>query len=196
MKNYGILLRYAFLIAVMLGSVHFADAQNRQVLAKAESVTGDRFPFAVRTAKGANIFAAERPSMAMLSAIDRGLTNLFTVSRKNRYNRRLNYSDYTVFIAKADRDKDSQGKYSPDVAVGAGQYAGTDYDQGGFIYAAGMVVAYNPAAFVIADHKKDFNRVSDVVRFEGEHLVLYHNDRRRYSETADHSKGGGHPILQ
>ena len=135
-------MRYAFLILVMFGAVHFADAQNRQVLAKAESVTGDRFPFAVRTAKGANIYAAERPSMAMLSAIDKGLTDLFAVSRKNRYSRRLSYSDYTIFIAKADRTKDRQGKYSPDVAVGAGQYAGTDYDQGGFIYAAGMVVAY------------------------------------------------------
>ena len=34
------------------------------------------------------------------------------------------------------------------------------------------------------------------VRFEGEHIVLYQNDRRRYQETADHSRGGGHPILQ
>ena len=101
-----------------------------------------------------------------------------------------------MFIAKADREKDSQGKYSPDIAVGAAQYAGTDYDQGGYIYAAGMVIAFNPSAFVIADHKSDLNRVSDVVRYEGEHLVLYHNDRRRYQQTADHSKGGGHPILQ
>jgi hypothetical protein len=34
------------------------------------------------------------------------------------------------------------------------------------------------------------------VRYEGEHLVLYHNDRRRYQRTFDHSKGGSHPILQ
>lgn len=180
----------------LAGLVQIANGQNRQVLAKAESVTGDRFPIAIRTARGANIYAIAQPSTAMLYAIDQGLTDLFAVARKNRYSRRLNYSDYTVFIAKADRDKDSQGKYSPDVAVGAAQYAGTDYDQGGYIYAAGMVVAFNQAAFVIADHKKDFKRVSDVVRYEGEHLVLYHNDRRRYSQTADHSKGGGHPILQ
>ncbi len=186
----------AFLLTLAFGAADVANAQNRQILAQAESVTGDRFPFTVRTARGANIYAAERPSAAMLSAIDYGLTDLFTVARKNRYSRRLNYSDYTVFIAKADRDKDSQGKYSPDVAVGAAQYAGTDYDQGGYIYAAGMVVGFNQPAFVIANHKKDFKRVSDVVRFEGEHLVLFHNDRRRYNETADHSRGGGHPILQ
>jgi hypothetical protein len=38
-------------------------------------------------------------------------------------------------------------------------------------------------------------RITDVVRYEGEHIVLYHNDRRKYRQTADHSKGGGHPIL-
>ena len=108
----------------------------------------------------------------------------------------MNYSDYTVFIANADRDRDSSGRYSPDIAVGAAQYAGTDYDQGGYIFAAGMVVSFSPMTFVIAEHTRDLNRVSDVVRYEGEHLVLYYNDRRRYSQTADHSRGGGHPILQ
>ena len=183
-------------LAITVGLVRTVAGQNQRVLAEAQRVTGDQFTVAIRTPKGANVFAVSRPSAAMLAAIDQGLRDLFAVARRNRYNRRLNYSDYTVFIARADRDRDSQGKYSPDIAVGAGQYAGTDYDQGGYIYAAGMVVAFNPAAFVIADHKRDLKRVSDVVRFEGEHLVLYHNDRRRYSQTADHSKGGGHPILQ
>ena len=196
MKNYNFLIRTMLLAVIVFGGGLFAYAQNRQVLAKAESVTGDRFPIALRTPKGASIFAAVQPSQPMLSAIDKGLTDLFAVARKNGYRNNLNYSDYTVFIAKADREKDSQGKYSPDIAVGAAQYAGTDYDQGGYIYAAGMVIAFNPSAFVIADHKSDLNRVSDVVRYEGEHLVLYHNDRRRYQQTADHSKGGGHPILQ
>jgi hypothetical protein len=132
----------------------------------------------------------------MLNAIDKGLTDLFTVARKNGYSRRLNYSDYSIYIGNADRTKDRDGNYSPDIAVGAAQYAGTDYDQGGFIYAAGMVIAYNPMSFVIAEHTSNTSRVSDLVRFEGEHLVLYHNDRRRYAATADHSRGGGHPILK
>jgi hypothetical protein len=132
----------------------------------------------------------------MLAAIDKGLTDLFAVARKNGYSRRLNYSDYTVFIARPDRTKDSAGAYSPDIAVGAAQYAGSEYDQGGYIYAAGMVVSFNPGAFVIAENSRDLNRVSDVVRYEGEHIVLYHNDRRRFQQTADHSRGGGHPVLQ
>ena len=174
-----------------------SDTQaQRGAIAQAQRITGDRFAFSGRTPRGANIYSVRQPSRPMLSAIDRGLTDLFAVARKNGYGRRLNYSDYTIYIANADRNRDSSGRYSPDIAVGAAQYAGTDYDQGGFVYAAGMVIGYNPMSFVIAEHTQDLNRVSEVVRYEGEHLVLYHNDRRRYSQTADHSQGGGHPILR
>lgn len=184
------------LALITVGLTRPADAQNRRALAEAQRVTGDRFTIATRTPRGANIYAVTRPNAAMLNAIDKGLMDLFAVARKNRYTRRLSYSDYTVFIAKPDREKNADGNYSPDIAVGAAQYAGTDYDKGGYIYAAGMVISNEPAAFVIGEHKRDLSRVSDIVRFEGEHLVLYHNDRRRYSQTADHSRGGGHPILQ
>jgi hypothetical protein len=188
-----ILLTTVFAVTALVSGV---SAQNRQVVSKAQRITGDRFAVSIRTPRGANVVAVRNPSAAMLSAIDRGLTDLFAVARKNGYGRRLSYGDYTIFIANADRTSDSAGKYSPDIAVGAAQYAGTDYDKGGYVFAAGMVIAFNPLTFVIAEHTRDFNRVSDVVRYEGEHLVLYHNDRRRYSQTADHSQGGGHPILQ
>lgn len=188
------LLSIVFLVVSVMTVASFG--QGRGAIAEAQRITGDRFGFATRTSRGANIYSVRRPSAAMLSAIDQGLTNLFAVARKNGYSRRLNYSDYTIFIANADRNKNAAGQYSPDIAVGAAQYAGTDYDHGGYVYAAGMVVSFNPMTFVIAEHTRDFNRVSDVVRYEGEHLVLYYNDRQRYSQTADHSRGGGHPILQ
>ncbi len=186
----------AAVITVVLGVSQFAAGQNRKVLAEAQRITGDRFAVSGRTARGANVYAVKQPSANMLRAIDQGLTDLFAVARKNGYRSRLSYSDYSIFIANADRGRDSQGQYSPDIAVRSAQYAGTVYDQGGYIYAAGMVIAYNPCAFVVAEHSRNFQRVSNIVRYEGEHLVLYHNDRRRYSETADHSRGGGHPILQ
>jgi hypothetical protein len=124
------------------------------------------------------------------------LADLFAAARRNGYSRHLNYSDYSVYIGRADRTRDSTGQYSPDIAVGAAQYAGSKYDQGGYIYAAGMVVSFAPSAFVIAEHTTDFARISNVVRYEGEHIVLYYNDRQRYAQTADHSRGGGHPIFQ
>jgi hypothetical protein len=186
-----------FILAVIgLASVEAVSAQSRSLSAAAARVTGDRFSYSAKTPKGAKVYAVSKPSAAMLNAIDSGLTDLFAVARKNRYKKRLKYSDYTIFIAKADRTKDANGSYSPDIAVGAAQYAGTEYDKGGYIYAAGMVLDAPGMAFVIADHTKDLSRVSRVVRYEGEHLVLYQNDRRRFNETLDHSKGGGHPILQ
>lgn len=186
----------AALFTLIFGIYHSASAQNRTVLNEAKRITNDNFTYSARTSKGASIYSVNKPSAAMLTAIDKGLTDLFAVARKNGYGKRLNYSDYTIFIARPDRTKSADGQYSPDIAIGAAQYAGTEYDKGGYIYVAGMIVALNPCAFVIAEHSKNVDRVADVVRFEGEHLVLYHNDRRRYSETADHSKGGGHPILQ
>jgi hypothetical protein len=183
------------ILVLLAGSVVFADAQS-SVVARAQQITGDRFTVRVTTPGGANVYAVKQPSEAMLDAIDDGLSDLIAVARKNRYRRKLNPSDYTIFIGKADRQKNAIGNYSPDIAVGARQYAGTVYDQGGYIYAAGMIVSNNPLAFVIAEHTKDFNRVRDVVRYEGEHLVLYHNDRQRYMQTRDHSQGGSHPILQ
>jgi hypothetical protein len=190
-----ILQTICVIVLAVFGIASEVPAQ-RGALAQAQRITGDRFAFSGRTPRGANIYSVRQPSRPMLSAIDRGLGDLFAVARKNGYGRRLNYSDYTIYIANADRNRDSSGRYSPDIAVGAAQYAGTDYDQGGFVYAAGMVIGYNPMSFVIAEHSQDLNRVSEVVRYEGEHLVLYHNDRRRYSQTADHSQGGGHPILR
>jgi hypothetical protein len=194
-----LLLSFGLAFAFMFSGILSAAGQNRDdraVITAAERVTRDRFTVAVLTPKGARVYAVRNPSAQMLSAIDRGLTDLFAVARKNRYGRRLAYTDYVIFIANPDRQKNYEGNYSPDIAVGAAQYAGGLYDKGGYIYAAGMVIGYNPCAFVIGEHTRDFNRVSEVVRFEGEHLVLYHNDRQRFNETADHSQGGGHPILR
>ncbi len=196
MKNTAIFISAIFAIVLILGTENSANAQNRLVLAKAQNISGDKFGVSAKTSKGAFVYAVNKPSAAVSTAIDKGLSDLFAVAKNNKYSARLNYSDYSIFIAKADRTKDSAGKYSPDIAVPAGQYAGSGYDQGRFIYAAGMVIAYTPCAFLIAEHTKDLSRISDVVRYEGEHLVLYHNDRQRYNDTADHSKGGGHPILQ
>jgi len=196
MNKKSLLLSAALMIVIFGGYSQNLLAQNSKVLAKAQSITGDRFTIAARTPRGAAVYAVNRPSAAILNAIDKGLTDLFAVARKNRYRNRLLYTDYTIYIARADRTKDSAGQYSPDFAIGADQYAGSVYDQGGFIYAAGMVLAYTPGSFIIAEHAKDLDRVSNVVRYEGEHIVLYHNDRSRYNATADHSKGGGHPILQ
>ncbi len=167
----------------------------RYLLAEAERVSGDRFRITTRTPAGVRVVAVSAPSRAMLDAIDDGFADLFAVARRQGYRRGVQHQNYTVFIARSDRPM-TGGAYIPAIAIGASQYAGTRYDRGGFIYVAGMVLDLDANAFIIAEHTRDFGRASDAVRFEGEHLVLFHNDRRLFEATADHSRGGGHPILK
>jgi hypothetical protein len=193
-----------FLVAIILGlslASQIVMAQRRRsvdsrLVTRAQQVTGDRFTVVTSTPNGVTVVAVSTPRREVLEAIDRGFAELFAVAGRHGYRNGLNYGDYTVFVARPDRTKDSAGQYSPDIAVAAGQYAGSGYDQGGYIYAAGMVLSFNPPAFIIAEHERDWQRISNVVRFEGEHLILYYNDRALYQRTADHSRGGGHPILQ
>lgn len=177
-----------------------AQAQGQRVdsrlVARAQQYTGDRFNFETQTPRGARVIAVSRPNAATLNAIDKGLAELFAVARRRGYNAATEHADYTIFIARPDRTRDSSGAYSPDIAIGAAQYAGSVYDQGGYVFAAGLVLSTQACSFVIAEHEGNWQRIADVARYEGEHIVLYHNDRRLYSRTADHSRGGGHPILQ
>ena len=177
-------------------SARSVQPRSSQLIARAEQITGDRFRISTSTPRGVAVFAVNPPRPEVLATIDRGFDELFAVARRHGYRNHMSFSDYTVFIARADRNKDSAGQYSPDIAVPAGQYAGGYYDQGGFIYAAGMVLAFSPSAFVLAEHERDLSRISNIVRYEGEHIILYYNDRDLYQRTADHSKGGAHPILQ
>jgi hypothetical protein len=177
-------------------SARSSQSVMTQLVARAEQVTGDKFRFATSTPRGVTVISVTQPRADVLTAIDRGFAELFAVAQRHGYRNHLSFSDYTVFIGRADRTRDRGGQYSPDIAVPAGQYAGGYYDQGGFIYAAGMVLTFGPSAFVIAEHERDFSRISNIVRFEGEHIILYYNDRSLYNKTADHSRGGSHPILQ
>lgn len=164
----------------------------------AESVTGDEFEFSLTSPRGTKIYSVNRLSEEMVQAIDRGFETLFAVASSPPYNfsSALLHSDYTVFVAKPDRVVSKKGTYSPDVSVAAQQYRGSKYEENGRVPVAGMVLAFTPCAFVVAEHTKDFDRVASAVRHEGEHIVLYHNDRAFYERTADHSQGGGHPILK
>lgn len=172
-------------------------AQAQNVRANAERISGDTFSFSAKTPKGARVYSYKKVTQVTLKAIDNGLDALFAIARKHNYFSHLNYADYAVYIARADRQKNADGNYSPAIAIAPNQYAGSVYDQGGFIYVAGMVIADNPSAFLIVDYnEKNLNQTSDIVRYEGEHIILYFNDRRLFNQTADHSKGGGHPILQ
>jgi hypothetical protein len=200
MKKYKFLLQavsiFAFALLLFQNTITAQSRVDRILIGEATRITNDEFPNFTTTPKGSRVYSVNRANSKTLDAIDKGLKDLFAVAAKHDYSQKTDYADYTIFIAKPDRLKDINNQYSPDIAVGAAQYAGSIYDKGGYIYAAGMVVAFKPCAFVIGEHTKNLERVSEVVRYEGEHLILYHNDPKLYNKTKDHSKGGGHPILQ
>jgi len=167
-----------------------------RLMSMAQQYSGDRFQFESQTPRGVRVYSVSRPRQEALRAIDSGLAELFAIAARHGYRQGMSFSDYTVFIGRADRNRDSSGAYSPDIAVGSAQYSGSVYDKGGYVYAAGMVLSMAPGAFLIAEHDRDFQRIANVARYEGEHIILYHNDRRLYQQTYDHSRGGSHPILQ
>ena len=58
-------LIFVLAIAAAAGTSSTVPAQNGQVLAEAQRITGDRFTVATRTPRGANIFAVNRPPAAI-----------------------------------------------------------------------------------------------------------------------------------
>ena len=78
MKN----LKYLPLFIGILAASAFAQSG---ALGAAQRITGDRFTYSATTKQGANVMGVKRPSAAMLDAIDKGLTELFAVARKNGY---------------------------------------------------------------------------------------------------------------
>ena len=96
---------------------------DRRLVARAEAVTRDAFPFSTATPRGVRVLARAKPRPEVLGAIDDVFTELFAIARRHGYRARLSHSDYTVFIARADRTKDSSCAYSPDIALSAAQYA-------------------------------------------------------------------------
>ena len=146
---------------------------NRRVVAQAENYTGDRFSYTTDTPHGAHVITRVRPRPEWLRAVDDGLTDLFAVARKHGYRSHLNYSDYVIFIAKPDRTRDSTGAYSPDVAYVAPSYAGSIYDQGGYIYAAGATtVQLGAFNFLLEGNGVHSSVRSDVGVREGEKVVV------------------------
>src|SRR5467141_4303859 len=127
---------FSLAVALIAFSLQAAGRSYRSInpalVSRAEQITGDSFPVVTTTPRGVTVFARTTPRVDLLNAIDRGFADLFAVAQRHGYRNRLRFSDYTVFIGRADRTKDSSGQYSPDIAVPAQQYAGSEYDQGGF----------------------------------------------------------------
>src|SRR5262245_62057213 len=99
------------LINSAAGASQLSPSVRAKLIARAEQVTGDKFPVTTSSPRGVTVFAVSAPSKEVLAAIDQGFVDLFAVAQRHGYRHRLNFSNYTVFIARADRTKDSAGQY-------------------------------------------------------------------------------------
>ena len=104
MNKLKVFFQYSSVLVLALLLFQSISAQNRVeriLLNEANRITNDEFIYSTKTPNGAKVFSVNKTSSKMLNAIDQGLGDLFAIARKNRYYKRLNYSDYTIFIAKA-----------------------------------------------------------------------------------------------
>lgn len=134
---------------------------------------------------------------AEIAAIENGLERCFEKARRAGYDRPLRLSDYIVaIVGDAVRSPESQiWSYK----LPAGDYAGSEWDLGGYILAAGQMIAVGePYGNIIAvpEHKgTDLEQLAEVVMYEAEHIILAYCDGEKFEATKIHGSGQGHPLF-
>jgi hypothetical protein len=131
------------------------------------------------------------------AAIENGLLQCFEKARAQGYDRPLSLTDYRVaIIADSVRSPEAQiWSYK----LPAGPYTGTEWDLGGYILAAGqMIAAGTPYGNIIAipdHHGTDLEQLEQIVMYEAEHIILAYCDGDKFEATKIHGQGQGHPLF-
>lgn len=139
-------------------------------------------------------------SGAQQLAIEDGLKETFRRMRAEYGDRLVDeraliLTDYNVAIVKSIPD--SQG--NPCYKLPPGPYAGTEWDLGGYILAAGQMLTLQDRRgdnlIVIPEHSESQTQhIRLPAQFEAEHCALGWHDWDRFQATLVHTSGG-HPIL-
>ena len=163
-----------------------------------------------RTPQGAHLWAQTGTSITAedIQAIDEGLSALFarakcyisehtgrSLAEIDPHHRAMKHDEYIVAVLRST-DVDSNG--DPAIRIPPGQYAGTEYDKGGYVLIAGQMLAIGQPhgnIIIVPDHQANFQRMADAVGFEAEHIVSGHNLPTLYHENETHGQGKGHPFI-
>ena len=132
-----------------------------------------------------------------IDAMERGLTRCFEKARAVGYDTPFNLSAYTIVIlGDAMRAPESQTLC---YKLPAGPYAGTQWDLGGFILAAGQCVYIGGATgnvIAIPEHNgQDLEQLALISEYEAEHVILFYCDPAKFEATKVHGQGQGHPLF-
>lgn len=185
------------LIIILIGAAIVAIAvflNSRR--AKESNQPGDE-ETVILTPKGVEVISAYPIDTDLLIKIDADLDRLFDIARRKGYSNFSTHQDYRIEIVETDPRCADGISFSIIKAVSPGtNYDGTDYDKDprpGFIAicAAGE---FDPKTLTIRVTLPGI-ATSDIVRYEGEHRLLFEADRQLYEVTKYHGEGPGHPIL-
>lgn len=195
------------LVALLLVALFFTACPEKQ-----EVVGGPQNPFwradqlvkkGVYTASplGAKLYteAGVTLNAQEKDAVDEGLTAVFEKVRCNYPNTpkahpAFQYSEWEVLFFQSEVTPGGNVAFR----VPCGSYCGTQWDQGGYIYAAAMVTGVVGETYTIAvpDVKLDrYEQLKKGTEFEGEHWWLASVDGAKYELTKIHGVGQGHPII-
>ncbi len=150
-----------------------------------------------KTPEGASVFAQGAINVELLPLIDAGLNRLNQIASAapNNYTNLAPPSAYNVYLyPRSPRCENPafliESQSSP-------EYDNSEWDKDPTpgkvtICVAGLVVGTNDYSMLVVD---DVSIMSQIVRYEGEHLELFHVDRERYEATKFHTATNYHPIL-
>lgn len=185
MKHYTlVILTLIFLAACGGGSVASIEDRVRTTA----FIGGTPRGVAVFTEQGVTV------SPAILDAIDTGLARTFAKSQC-RYARSLSYGNYQFTLIRGEIYNGN-----PVYRLPCNQYCGTEYDKGGYIFAAGQVIEFVPIDsgrrnnIVIPEQFANTANAETISEYEAEHVELAHWDGDKFDETKTHGNGAGHPI--
>ena len=169
------------------------------------------------TPEGCRVFrSTPRLEPELAAAIDRGINTCLRLAKQSgTINIRgekqprapiqhdLEPSDFEVVIVPHGRTHNSDNVYTPDFLVPANQYRNhPDYDpdNDGYIHAAEMILNFKKRRFAIAEpvmsHPQALTVIEDVSRYGTDHIVIDEAAPDYAGQVHDHSKGGGHPIIE
>ena len=129
-----------------------------------------------------------------IDAIESGMLECFGRARAAGYDRPLTRGQYVVAIL-GDCIK-FHGEWSFKLPAGP-EYAGTQYDHDGFVYAAGQYLErddYN--MIVLPEHKgEDLEELKTVADNEIQHCILRYCNPVEYLRTKYHTPQTAHPLF-
>lgn len=150
----------------------------------------------LRTPQGAEVFSGYAINTELLPLIDAGINRLNEIASAapNNYSNLASPSAYKVYLfPRSPRCENPAFLIKANTSQNDGSIWDKDERPGKVaLCAAGMVVGSESNEMLVVD---DAGIMPTIVRYEGEHLALFHVHRERFEATKYHSATSYHPIL-